>query len=115
MAAPAYLQSTAEMVGAAMVYDPQGMMQVGHDLSQLPVALKNVAESMRIMTQRSNDQDPIHPNIIALMAEVYKALNAAAVKAEDLAPAFKVHHAVDIHRIEAPRKNEQKWDVTANR
>jgi hypothetical protein len=115
MTVAAYVQATAEMMGAAAVYDPQGMMQVGTDLSQLPVAVRNFAETIRIMTQRSNDNDPIHPAIIDLLGEIYKTLLAAGTKAEDLYPAFRNLHAVDIQRLEAPRKNEQKWDVTANR
>lgn len=115
MPAAAFVAATAEMMGAASVYDPQGMMQVGNDLSQLPVALRNFAETMRIMTQRSNDNDPINPAIIDRMADIYKTLMAAATGAEDLGPMFRNLHAVDIQRLESPRKNEQRWDVVNNR
>lgn len=115
MTAAAFVQATAEMMGAASVYDPQGMMQVGNDLSQLPTGLRNFAETMRIMTQRSNDNDPINPAIITQMGEVYKALLAAATTAEELGPMFRNLHQVDIQRIEEPRRNEHKWDVSANR
>jgi hypothetical protein len=115
MGVPAFVQSSAEMMGAATVYAPEGMMQVGNDLSQIPEALKNVAEALRIMTQRSNDEDPISPAIITKMGEIYKGLAALAASAEDLGPMFKTLHNVDIQRIEQPRRNEHKWDVSANR
>jgi hypothetical protein len=115
MTAAAFVTATAEMMGAAAVYDPQGMMQVGNDLSQLPLALRNVAETLRVMTQRSNDNDPINPAIINTMGDIYKTLLAAATSAEDLGPMFRNLHQVDIARIESPRRGEQKWDVTANR
>lgn len=115
MGAPAFVQSSAEMMGAATVYAPEGMMQVGNDLSQIPEALKNVAEALRIMTQRSNDEDPINPAIITKMGEIYKGLAALAASAEELGPMFKNLHNVDIQRIEQPRRNEHKWDVSANR
>jgi hypothetical protein len=115
VAAPAFLTATAEMLGAAAVYDPQGMMQVGNDLAQLPTALGQVAETLRIMTQRSHDQDPIDPAIIAKMGDIYKMLSAAAQASEDLGPMFRKMHHVEIHRIENPRKGEHKWDISANR
>lgn len=115
MPAPAFLQSSAEMLGAAAVYNPEGMMQVGNDLSQISPMLRNVAETIRIMTQRSNDQDPINPAIIDMMGEVYKQLFSAAAGAEELPRAFQKFHEVDIKRINEPRKNEQKWDFSANR
>lgn len=115
MAISGIVQATAEMMGAATVYSPEGMMQVGNDLSQLPTALKNVAETLRIMTERSNNEDPINPAIITKMGEIFKGLSALAASAEELGPMFKTLHNVDIQRIEQPRKNEHRWDISANR
>lgn len=115
MAVAGFVQAAAEMLGAAMVYSPDGMMQVGNDLSQTPVALQNVANALYTMTKRSHEQDPIHPAIIDQMQKVCKALQDAAKLAEDLGPAFKHLHAVDIQRIQQPRTNEGKWDFAANK
>lgn len=110
-----FTQASAEMLGAAMMYAPEGMMEVGNDLSQLPVALQNVANAIHQMTKRANDEDPIHPSIIDLLGQVFTKLMDGAKLAEDLGPAFKTLHAVDIQRIQAPRRNEQRWDFSANK
>jgi hypothetical protein len=115
MPTAAYVQGSAEMLGAATVYSPEGMMQVGNDLAQLPVALRNVAEAMRIMTERSHAEDPIDPAIIDVMGEVFQMLQSAAQHAEEVGPLFRNKHNVDIHRLENPRTNEHRWDVASNR
>lgn len=114
MAQARFIQAAAEMLGAAMVYQPEGMMQVGNDFAQMPEAFRNVANAMKKMADRAHDEDPIHPAILDMMGAIYQKLQEAATMSEDLAPAFRNLHAVDIKRIEAPRRGEQKWDVANN-
>lgn len=109
-----FIQAAAEMLGAAMVYRPDGMMQVGNDFAQMPEAFRNVANAMKSMAQTADDEWPLHPTIKDLMTQVYQQLQQAATLSEQFAPAFKSLHAVDIQRIEAPRRGEKMWDVTAN-
>lgn len=110
-----FLEAAAEMLGAAMVYNPDGMMQVGNDFARMPEAFRNIAGAMQTMTKRANDEDPIHPAIIDMMHNMYQKLHEVASMAEDLGPAFKSLHAVDISRIESPRRGEEKWDISRNR
>lgn len=109
-----FVEAAAEMLGAAMAYQPEGMMQVGNDFNKMPDAFRNIANAMKTMATRATDQDPIHPAILDQMQTVYQHLQAAAMAAEELGPAFKNLHAVDIQRITNGRRNEQKWDVGAN-
>lgn len=115
MAQARFIEAAGEMLGAAMVYAPEGMMQVGNDFAKLPEAFRNVANAMQKMAQRAHDQDPIHPSILDMMQGIYQKLQEAATLSEELAPAFRNLHAVDIQRLEAPRINESRWDVSANR
>lgn len=109
-----FIQAAAEMLGAAMVYRPDGMMQVGNDFAQMPEAFRNVANAMKSMAQTADDEWPLHPTIKDLMSQVYQQLQQAATLSEQFAPAFRSLHAVDIQRIEAPRRGELMWDVQAN-
>lgn len=115
MAQARFVQAAAEMLGAATIYNPDGMMEVGADFSAMPEAYRNIANAMRAMVQRANDQYPLHPAIIDQMAQVYNRLQEAAKLSEELAPMFKNLHNVDIQRIAAPRKGEEMWDLSANR
>jgi hypothetical protein len=115
MAQARFNEAAAEMLGAALVYNPEGMMQVGNDFAQMPEAFRNIAGAMQKMAQRANDDDPIHPAIVDIMHNMYQKLHEVAKMAEDLGPAFRSLHAVDIKRIESPRRGEAKWDLSANR
>lgn len=115
MAQARFNEAAAEMFGAAMVYNPDGMMQVGQDFAQLPEAFRNIAGAMQTMAKRAHDNDPLHDAIIDIMYNIYQKLHEAAKLSEDLAPAFRSLHAVDIKRIESPRRGEEKWDLSANR
>ena len=107
-------QAAAEMLGAASVYDPQGMMEVGRDFVHMGTAFRQIAEAMRIMQQKTEDEMPMHPAIVEQLKEMYGMLQQTASKADELAPAFKAFHSVDIKRIAEPRRGERKWDVTNN-
>lgn len=115
MAQARFIEAAAEMLGAALSYRPEGMMQVGNDFNRMPEAFRNIANAMQQMAQRAHDEDPIHPAILDQMQVVYQHLQSAAMAAEELGPAFRSLHAVDIARLQAPRVNEAKWDVSANR
>lgn len=110
-----FIEAAAEMLGAAMVYNPEGMMQVGVDFGKMPEAIDSCAEAMKRMAQRANDEDPIHPAIIDQMNSVYSAVKQAADLARELGPMFRQHHKTDIERIERPRRGERAWDVSSNR
>lgn len=108
-------QAAAEMLGAASVYDPQGMMEVGRDFVHMGTAFRQIADAMRIMHQKAEGEMPLHPAITDHVKEMYGMLQQVANKADELGPAFKSFHAVDIKRIAEPRRREDKWDVSANR
>jgi len=108
-------QAAAEMLGAAMVYQPEGMMEVGRDFVHMGTAFRQIAQAMGIMAKRADDEDPLHPAILDQLKEMYIMLEQVAQKADELAPAFKSYHALDIKRIAEPRRGEHKWDITNNR
>lgn len=115
MAQARFIDAAAEMLGAAMVYHPEGMMQVGNDFAKMPEAYRNIANAMKTMAQRAHDEDPLHAQITDQMFQVYQKLQEAAQLSEELGPMFRNLHNVDIARIEAPRRGEAKWDVSNNR
>ena len=106
-----------EMARAAAAYDPQGMMQVGQDFAGLQQALELVAEAMKITVENANEKQPLDPRIVEMMRQIHTLQLKAAEMSQELVPAFRSLHQVDIARIENPRKGvhaEAMWDVRAN-
>lgn len=115
MAQAQFNTAAAEMLGAALTYAPEGMMQVGNDFVQMGPAFRNIAQAMQTMAARAHDEDPINPAIVDMLREMHAKLLEVAGKADELAPAFRSLHAVDIKRIAEPRRNEGRWDLVNNR
>lgn len=114
MAQAQFNQAAAEMLGAATSYNPEGMMEKGRDFVHMGPAFRNIAEAMRIMATKG-EESPMHPAIIDQLKEMYGLLKQVAEKADELGPAFKSFHNVDIKRIVEPRRNEEEWDLAKNR
>ncbi|RRQ79384.1 hypothetical protein CQW39_09575 [Streptomyces griseofuscus] len=106
-----------ELERIATTYTPDGMMQVGRDFGALPDALEHIANALKISTARADAEQPLDPNIVEIMKQIYLLQMKAATLARDLAPAFKRLHHVDITRLQNPRKGsraEAEWDVSRN-
>ena len=112
-----FLAPAMELERIATTYTPDGMMQVGRDFAALPEALEHIANALKISTARADAEQPLDPNVVEIMKQIYLLEMKAAQLARDLAPAFRKLHDLDIARLQAPRKGRQaeaQWDVRAN-
>ena len=112
-----FLAPAMELHRIATTYTPDGMMQVGRDFARLPEALEHIAEALKVSTARADAEQPLDPNVVEIMKQVYLLQMKAAELSKELGPAFRKLHHVDIERIENPRKGrgpESMWDVTRN-
>ncbi|MET7828502.1 hypothetical protein ABZT23_27960 [Streptomyces sp. NPDC005386] len=110
------IEASREMVGSSAMYHPDGMMQIGQDFAQMPEVIRNVASAIQLMTRQVQEGDtPMAPAIVDQVRSLHANLLKQAHAAEDLKPMFENLHADDIKRIREPRRNEQMWDVAANR
>lgn len=115
MATARIIEASREMVGAAMMYNPEGMMQIGNDMASFPEVIRNVASALQGMTRQVQDgETPMHPAIVDKLKALHAELIKVAHEAEDLKPAFENLHNVDINRIRNPRKGEEMWDLSSN-
>lgn len=109
------IEASREMVGAAIMYNPEGMMQIGNDFASFPEVITNVANAIQGMTRQVQEgETPMHASIVDSLRAIHQQLIQTAHAAEDLRPAFENLHAVDIQRIRNPRPGEQMWDLSAN-
>nr|WSZ99554.1 hypothetical protein OH820_31350 [Streptomyces sp. NBC_00857] len=110
------IEASREMVGSSLMYNPEGMMEIGNDFSQMPEFLQNLAKAIYEMTSQVQEGDtPMDPAIVDKVKAIHAGIRQVAQSAEDLKPMFENYHADDIKRIRNPRRNEQLWDVSANR
>ncbi|MEU9187567.1 hypothetical protein AB0D14_24105 [Streptomyces sp. NPDC048484] len=110
------IEASREMVGSTLMYNPEGMMQIGEDFANLPEVFQNLAKSIQHMTRQVQEGDtPMDPAIVDMVKAIHAGILKIAHEAEDLKPMFENYHADDIKRIRQPRQNEQFWDVANNR
>ncbi|PJE99791.1 hypothetical protein CUT44_03990 [Streptomyces carminius] len=107
-------EAAAEMEEAARTYTPDGAMEILAMIENLPAAMTSVANTFRILAERSDDEFPLEKEVAAGFEDIYAALVAAIDKAEEMGPLFRRVHEADIARHEDPRNGteaEKGWNV----
>lgn len=107
-------QFAAEMESSASSYEPDGCMEILAMVDQLPEALTAVANTLRILAERSDTEFPLEKEVAAGFGDIFQALMTAATAAEELPRVFRTAHEQDIARHEDPRNGpeaEKGWNV----
>ncbi|HET6213322.1 MAG TPA: hypothetical protein VFE14_10665 [Micromonosporaceae bacterium] len=103
-----------DMLAAALRDQPDGMIAVSHDAHLIPQVIENIAMAMKIRYDRAQTH-PLHPSIQAMYAAVHKAQLAVLGASREIGPAIERIHKHELDRLRQPRRNEQMWDVQANK
>ncbi|MFF1743654.1 hypothetical protein [Streptomyces mirabilis] len=104
----------SEMEQAANSYDPEDAMEILAMVEGLPAALTSVANVMKILAERSDNEFPLEKEVADAFNDIFGALMSAVAVAEDMGPLFRQVHAQDIARHEDPRNGpqaEKGWNV----
>ncbi|MEU5794887.1 hypothetical protein ABZ800_15420 [Streptomyces sp. NPDC047813] len=107
-------EAAAEMENAARSYEPDGNMEVLAMIDNLPTALLSVANTFRILAERSDEEFAFEKDVAAGFDDIHRTLLNAVDAAETLVPLFRGVHAADIARHEDPRNGpeaEKGWNV----
>lgn len=107
-------EAAAEMENAARTYEPENSMEILSMVENLPDALTSVANTFRILAERSDSEFPLEKDIAAAFDEIYGALLRAVDASADLGELFHQVHEHDISRHEDPRNGpeaEKGWNV----
>jgi hypothetical protein len=107
-------EAAAEMESAAGSYEPDGCMEILAMVEGLPEALTSVANTMRILAERSDAEFPLDKQVADGFNDIFTALMTAVASAEDMGPLFRQVHEQDIARHEDPRNGaeaEKGWNV----
>ncbi|MEU9057018.1 hypothetical protein AB0D37_42730 [Streptomyces sp. NPDC048384] len=106
--------AAADMENAARSYEPDGNMEVLAMIDNLPTALLSVANTFRILAERSDGEFAFEKDVAAGFDDIHQTLLNAVDAAETLVPLFRTVHAQDIARHEDPRNGteaEKGWNV----
>lgn len=107
-------EAAAEMENAARTYEPENSMEILSMVENLPDALTSVANTFRILAERSDSEFPLEKDIAGAFDEIYGALMRAVDTSADLGQLFRNVHEHDIARHEDPRNGpeaEKGWNV----
>ncbi|WP_289972909.1 hypothetical protein [Streptomyces sp. SRF1] len=107
-------EAAAEMENAARTYEPDGNMEVLAMIDNLPTALLSIANTFRILAERSDEEFAFEKEVAAGFDDIHQTLINAVDAAETLVPLFRSVHAADIARHEDPRNGteaEKGWNV----
>ncbi|MFD7977520.1 hypothetical protein [Streptomyces sp. NPDC059071] len=107
-------EAAAEMANAARTYEPETAMEILSMVDNLPEALSHVAETFKILAERSDSEFPLEKDIAGAFDEIYGALMRAVDSSEQVGPLFRQVHEHDIARHEDPRNGieaEKGWNV----
>ncbi|MCG7204144.1 hypothetical protein [Streptomyces arenae] len=107
-------EAASEMEQAANAYQPDDCMEILAMVEGLPAALASVANVMKILAERSDNEFPLEKDVANGFSDIYGALMSAVAVAEDMGPLFRKVHAQDIARHEDPRNGteaEKGWNV----
>ncbi|MFI1604070.1 hypothetical protein ACH4YN_18220 [Streptomyces griseofuscus] len=107
-------EAAAEMENAARSYEPDGNMEVLAMIDNLPTALLSVANTFRILAERSDEEFAFEKDVADGFDDIHRTLLNAVDAAETLVPLFRGVHAADIARHEDPRNGpeaEKGWNV----
>ncbi|GGO49392.1 hypothetical protein GCM10012287_26640 [Streptomyces daqingensis] len=104
----------AEMESAANSYDPEDAMEILAMVEGLPAALTSVANVMKILAERADNEFPLEKQVADGFNDIFGAVMSAVAVAEDMGPLFRKAHEQDISRHEDPRNGtdaEKGWNV----
>ncbi|MFS7877666.1 hypothetical protein ACEYXF_30670 [Streptomyces asiaticus] len=107
-------EAAAEMENAARSYDPDGNMEVLAMIEGLPQAMQSIANTFRILAERSDEEFAFEKDVAAGFDDIHRTLLNAVDASDTLVPLFRSVHEQDIARHEDPRNGtqaEKGWNV----
>ncbi|CAM3747681.1 hypothetical protein [Nocardiopsis rhodophaea] len=89
-----------------------GMLTYEQGLKELGPTLTAVADGFKEMGTTAEDEQPLDASVLEFFGVISDATSGAAEVADEMPGLFRVAHEVELERLEAPRRNEHKWDVS---
>lgn len=104
-------EAAAELNATAAAHAPADMWAVARELDDLADVDGYTATALRTYTRRLSGEYPIHPSVVEALEELAADHDDLTRQASEIAALFRRVHETDLRRGEAPRTNEQAWNV----
>ncbi|MGQ4266441.1 hypothetical protein [Nocardiopsis changdeensis] len=97
---------------AALGGSAVGMLAYEQGLKELGPTLAAIADGVKTMATVAEDEQPLDGSVLEFFGTIEDAARGAAEVAEELPGLFRAAHEIELERLENPRVNEQRWDVS---
>lgn len=97
---------------AALGGSSVGMLAYEQGLKELGPTLAAIADGVKTMATVAEDEQPLDSSVLEFFSTIEDAARGAAEVAEELPGLFRAAHEIELERLENPRVNEQRWDVS---
>ena len=101
----------ADAAQSLAAFNPDEPTEMKSALMSLPGEMRDLGAGIAALAENIAANYPYAPAVADTLRELGAAVSATEQGAEDAAMAFVREHEVDLNRHEAPRANEQHWNV----
>ncbi|MCY9787943.1 hypothetical protein KIK06_29105 [Nocardiopsis sp. EMB25] len=90
-----------------------GMLTFEQCLKELGPSLLAVADGMQALRDSATEEQPLDGSVLEFFGVIGDATHGAAEVADEMPGLFRAAHSDELARLEAPRRNEHRWDLNA--
>ncbi|MDA2810362.1 hypothetical protein O4J56_06895 [Nocardiopsis sp. RSe5-2] len=101
-----------ELKSALSDFGGMGMLDYERGLKELPELFEQLAQGLDNMANRAEDEEPVDASVLNFFSVISQASRGASGVASEMPGLFRAAHETELERLENPRPNEEKWDVT---
>ncbi|MFD3688723.1 hypothetical protein ACFWTE_28340 [Nocardiopsis sp. NPDC058631] len=105
-AAAAEMRAALAAFGGADVH----MLTYMGGLDALPEILRTVGQGLHQMASSAQDEQPLHPAVIAYMHQISAAVHQVATVSDELPGLFRAAHETELGLLENDRPHSERWD-----
>lgn len=106
------IQAAAEAVTEGFSnWDPQNAGDLVGFFQQFPEFFDELARGVGALAAKAGDELPLHPSVTEGIQEMASTLAGLHDHAEELNGHFRQAHERELERLDAPRPQEELWDV----
>lgn len=91
---------------------PQNAADLTAFVSDLSQVFEAFSESLGSINTKFSDDEPVAPAVVDHIEELRAMLNGLVDFAAETGQVFRAAHEADLERLDNPRPNEQKMDIS---
>jgi hypothetical protein len=111
MASP--IRALAEEVQAGFAgFNPENITDLRGMFTDFPDFWDQLAEGIRGLATRFDEELPVDPKVAEAIREMGATIVGLGEHSREMGSLFEAAHEAELRRLDAPRPNEDMWDVS---